>query len=235
MAEFSMVFTRCVNSETWKVRFCVDSRKLNSVTVKNAYPIPNIDGIISRLPPVFCISKIDLKDAFWQIKLEESSKPKTAFTIPNRPLYQFTRMPFGLCNAPQTMCRLMDIVIPYHMKSYVFVYLDDLLIMSKNFEEHMGHLQEVASQFRRAGLTINVKKSSFCIREVKYLGYIVGEGSLKVDPEKVKAITEFPTPKTRKQLRQFLGMVGWYRKFLSDFSTITYDLTALLSKSLLSC
>lgn len=110
-----------------------------------------------------------------------------------------------------------------------FVYLDDL-IMSKNFEEHMGHLQEVASQFRRAGLTINVKKSSFCIREVKYLGYIVGEGSLKVDPEKVKAITEFPTPKTRKQLRQFLGMVGWYRKFLSDFSTITYDLTELLSK-----
>jgi len=99
------------------------------VTKKDAYPFPNIDGLISRLPAVNIISKIDLKDAFWQIKLEESSKAKTAFTIPNRPLYQYVRMPFGLCNAPQTMCRLMDKVIPYRLKTHIFVYLDDLLVV----------------------------------------------------------------------------------------------------------
>lgn len=213
-----------------KVRFCVDSRRLNAVTVKDSYPIPNIEGIISRLPAVNCISKVDLKDAFWQIRLAETAKPKTAFTVPNRPLYQFTRMPFGLCNAPQTMCRLMDLVIPYYMKSHVFVYLDDLLIVSENFEEHLKHLQEVAVQFRKAGLTINIKKSCFAIKQVKYLGYIVGEGCLRVDQDKVKAISEIPTPTSIRQLRQFLGMVGWYRRFIEDFSTLTFPLTELLSK-----
>lgn len=128
------------------------------------------------------------------------------------------------------MCRLLDMVIPYHMKSYVFVYLDDLLIMSKNFDEHLEHLLEVDSQFHKANLTINVKKSSFCIGCVNYLGYIVGEGSLRVDPEKVRAVVDFPIPRTLRQLRQFLGMVGWYRKFLGGFSTITFELTELLSK-----
>ena len=96
-----------------KDRLCLDSRRLNSVTLKDAYPIPNIDGLISRLPPVYCISKIDLKDAFWQIPLDPESRPKTAFTVPNRPLYQYTRMPFGLCNAPQALCHLMDKTITY--------------------------------------------------------------------------------------------------------------------------
>lgn len=213
-----------------KVRFCLDSRKLNSVTVKDAYPIPNIDGLLSRLPPVYFISKVDLKDAFWQIKLDEDSRPKTAFTIPNRPLYQFTRMPFGLCNAPQTMCRLMDQVIPYSLKTNVFVYLDDLLIVSKDFDEHMKHLHEVATQLRRANLTINVRKSSFAIRQVQYLGYIVGEGALRVDPDKVRAISEFPSPKSVRQLRRFLGMAGWYRRFIDDYATVTYPLTELLTK-----
>lgn len=162
--------------------------------------------------------------------MDESSKPKTAFTIPNRPLYQFTRMPFGLCNAPQTMCRLMDIVIPYYMKSHVFVYLDDLLIMSQSFEEHLKHLQDVAIQLRKAGLTINVKKSSFAIPRVKYLGYIVGEGSLRVDPDKVGAIADFPIPVNVRKLRQFMGMVGWYRRFIDDFATVTFPLTELLCK-----
>lgn len=208
----------------------MDSRKLNNLTIKDAYPIPNIDGLISRLPPVYYISKVDLKDAFWQIKLDEVCKPKTAFTIPNRPLYQFTRMPFGLCNAPQTMCRLMDIVIPYELKSSVFVYLDDLLILSKNFDEHLEHLSKVSLQLKNAGLTVNMKKSSFAIKEVQYLGYVVGNGSLKVDPGKVKAITEFPIPKSVRQLRQFLGMTGWYRRFINYYATQTFHLTELLSK-----
>ncbi|XP_059221616.1 uncharacterized protein LOC131996179 [Stomoxys calcitrans] len=213
-----------------KVRFCVDSRKLNAVTVRDSYPMPNIEGILSRLPEVHYISKVDLKDAFWQIELTEGSRPKTAFTVPNRPLYQFVRMPFGLCNAPETMCRLMDMVIPYSMTSNIFVYLDDLLIVSTNFQDHLRHLQELAARLRQAGLTINVKKSCFAIKEVKYLGYIVGEGSLSVDPEKVEAISNFPAPTSVRRLRQFLGMIGWYRRFIEDFSTCSYPLTELLSK-----
>jgi len=106
-----------------------------------------------RLP--HCVSKIGLKDEFWQICLDQESRAKTAFTIPNRPLYQFKRMPFSLTNAPQTMCRLMDLVIPYQLKLNVLVYLDDLLVLSNSFEDHLLYLSEVATQLRKAGLTIN--------------------------------------------------------------------------------
>jgi len=125
-----------------KVRFCLDARKFNAVTVKDAYPIPVMEGLLSHLPPVHCISKIDLKDAFWQNCLDQESRAKTAFTIPNRTLYQFKRMPFGLTNAPQTMCRLMDLVIPYQLKSHVLVYLEDLLVLSNSFEEYLLHPSE---------------------------------------------------------------------------------------------
>lgn len=213
-----------------KVRLCLDSRRLNEITVKDAYPMPNIDGLLSRLPPVHIISKIDLKDAFWKVNLSKESRPKTAFTIPNRPLYQFCRMPFGLCNAPQTLCRLMDKVITYNLRSHVFVYLDDLLIVSKSFDEHIAHLIEVAQLLRKAGLTINITKSSFGLSQVKYLGYIVGNGSITVNSEKVKAITDYPVPKNIKGLRQFLGMAGWYRRFVADYATITFPLTELQTK-----
>jgi len=171
---------------------------------------------------------IDLKDAFWQICLDEESKPKTAITIPNRPLYQFTRMPFGLTNAPQTLCRLMDKVIPYRMKSHVMVYLDDLLVMSSSFEEHLSHLAEVATQLRKAGLTINIAKSQFCLKKIDYLGYIVGEGTLQVNPNKVTAVSNFPVPKTKRQLKRFLGMTGWYQRFINQYSEQTFHLTELL-------
>lgn len=214
-----------------KVRLCLDSRKLNSVTLKDAYPLPHIEGILSRLPKAKFISSLDLKDAFWQIPLEVSSREKTAFTIPNRPLYHYKVMPFGLCNAPQTMCRLMDKVIPYNLKQKVFVYLDDLLLVSEDFDSHIELLEEVALHVRKAGLTINISKSRFCLKQVKYLGYIVGEGTLQTDPSKVSAIVEFPIPKTVKQLRRFLGLAGWYRRFISNFADVTGPLTDLLKKS----
>lgn len=214
-----------------KVRLCLDSRKVNEVTIKDAYPLPHIEGILGRLPRAEYISSLDLKDAFWQIPLEVNSREKTAFTVPNRPLYQFTVMPFGLCNAPQTMCRLMDKVIPYHLKEQVFVYLDDLLLISDNFDSHVSLLSEVAQHIRKAGLTINISKSKFCLREVRYLGYIVGNGVLKTDPGKVEAITNYPAPKTVRQLRRFLGMTGWYRRFVSNYADVTHPLTDLLKKS----
>lgn len=131
-----------------KNRLCLDSRKLNSVTVGDAYPLPNIDGILSRLPKAQYITALDLKDAFWQIPLDPKSREKTAFTVPGRPLYHYTVMPFGLCNAPQTMSRLMDKVIPPSLRTEVFVYLDDLLVISESFERHLEVLRLVARRVR---------------------------------------------------------------------------------------
>lgn len=213
-----------------KNRLCLDARKLNIRTIKDAYPLPHIDGILSRLQDTRFISAIDLKDAFWQIPLEEKSREKTAFTVPGRPLYQYTVMPFGLCNAAQRMCRLMDKVIPAIMRSNVFVYLDDLLVCSASFDDHLILLEDVARCLTRANLTINVEKSKFCYREVRYLGFVVGDGSIKTDEEKVKAVAEFPVPKTPRQLRRFLGMTGWYRRFVKNYASVASSLHDCLSK-----
>ncbi|XP_036348058.1 uncharacterized protein K02A2.6-like, partial [Rhagoletis pomonella] len=159
-----------------KVRLCLDARRLNEVTKKDAYPLPSIDGIFSRLPSANIITKLDLKDAYWQIELSPDSKPLTAFTVPGRPLYQFKVMPFGLCNAPSTMCRLMDEIIPPDLRHCVFGYLDDLCIVSEDFSSHLAVLVRLAEKFRKANLTLNIDKSQFCVTSIKYLGYIIGSG-----------------------------------------------------------
>lgn len=212
-----------------KVRLCLDARKLNSVTKKDAYPLPKIEGIFARLPKANLISKLDLKDAYWQIALDEESKACTAFTVPGRPLYQFVVMPFGLCTAPQTMCRLMDQLIPPDLRHCVFGYLDDLVVVSENFTTHLEVLMRLASQFRRANLTLNVSKSKFCVVRVNYLGYVLGNGGISTDPEKVTAIMNWPVPKNLKQVRGFLGLAGWYRRFIENFSTTVAPITDILS------
>lgn len=209
-----------------KVRLCLDARKVNSVTVKDAYPLPLIDGILSRLRK----ASLDLKDAFWQIPLEESSKEKTAFTVPGRPLYPFVTMRFELCNAPQTMCRLMDKVIPSHLRTKVFVYLDDLLLITEEFDEHITLLQEIDVQMRKASFTLNIEKSKFLLKKVKYLGHIIGHGTITTDPDTVKAVQEYPLPNSVRQLIRFLGICGWYRIFVRDFATLTSPLTDALQK-----
>lgn len=211
-----------------KNRLCLDFRKVNDVTEKLAYPIPNMESLMSRLSKTKYISSVDLKDAFWQIPLDSSSREKTAFVVPGRPLYQFTVMPFGLCNAPQRMSKLMDKVIPQELKDRVFVYLDDLLIVTEDFESHLYCLERVARALKQAGLTINVKKSKFVFKELKYLGFVVANGSIKTDPEKVSAVLNFPIPQTKRQARGFLGLAGWYRRFIKDFSTIASPLSDTL-------
>lgn len=220
-----------IRKDTGKNRLCLDSRALNKVTTKDAYPLPLINGLLSRLGDTHFISSIDLKDAFWQIELDEESRAKTAFTVPGRPLYQFRRMPFGLCNAAQTMCRLMDKVMGNDLRDSVFVYIDDLLVVSPDFDTHLKRLQTVADRLRRANLTINVTKSKFVMREIRYLGYIVGNGQLKTDPLKVQSITDFPAPSTVRQVRRFLGMTGWYQRFIRNFSAVAAPLTDLIGKA----
>ena len=129
-----------------KNRLCLDAREVNKVTVKDAYPLPHINTLLSRLGDTHYISAIDLKDAFWQIPLAEASRQKTAFTVPGQPQYQFTVMPFGLCNAPQRLCRLMDQAIPSNLRDIVFVYLDDLLIVTKTFDQHCEILKIVGEK-----------------------------------------------------------------------------------------
>lgn len=214
-----------------KNRFCLDARKLNKLTVKDAYPLQNIEGILSRIDETHYISSVDLKYAFWQIELDEESKPYTAFTVPGRPLYQFRVMPFGLCNAAQRLCRLMDKVIPQRLKENVFVYLDDLLIISSDFDEHLRLLNEVADCLDRANLTIGLTKSKFCFRQLRYLGFIIGEGMLRTDPEKVEAIRKIRIPKSAREVRSFLGTAGWYRRFIKDFASLSAPLTDTLKKS----
>lgn len=214
-----------------KNRLCLDARKLDDVTIKDAYPLPQIEGILGRLDETFYISSIDLKHAFWQIELEEKSKEYTAFTVPGRPLYQYRVTPFGLCNAAQMLCRVMDMVIPQTLKSNVFVYLDDLLVMSKDFATHLKLLDKVADCLRKANLTIGMKKSKFCFKELKYLGYVVGSGCLKTSPDKISAIMNLKPPKSVREVRSFLGTAGWYRRFIKNYASLADPLTDALKKS----
>ena len=214
-----------------KNRFCLDARKLNARTIKDAYPLQNIEGILSRIDQTEFISSVDLKFAFWQIEMDNASKSCTAFTVAGRPLYEFVVMPFGLCNAAQRLCRLMDKVVPQRLRSNVYVYLDDLLVISADFDQHLKILSEVATCLKNAGLSIGLAKSHFCFREVKYLGFILGGGCLKTDPDKITAILKIKTPKTAREVRSFLGTAGWYRRFIQNFAEISAPLTNTLQKN----
>lgn len=220
-----------VRKPNGKLRLCLDSRMLNSKTVKDSYPLPYITRILSQLSETKYISTLDLKDAFWQIPLEESSKEKTAFTIPSRGLWQFKVMPFGLHNAAQTQSRLMDQVMGYDLEPNVHYYIDDLIITSTTFEKHIELLEEVSKRLKKAKLRISLEKSKFCVREVPYLGYILSENGLRLDQEKIAPVLNFPPPTTIKGLRRFLGMANWYRRFIGDFAKLAAPLTELTKGS----
>lgn len=212
-----------------ELRFCLDSRKLNQVSKHDAYPLPYIRQILDQLSNCQFLSSIDLKSAFWQIPLEESSREKTAFTVPGRGLFQFKVMCFGLTSAPATQQRLMDKLFGPEFDGKVFIYLDDIIIISSSFSKHLDLLKRVRERLLSAGLTINLKKSSFFRKQLKYLGYVVDEEGLRTDPDKIRAIVEFPTPTSRKELKRFLGTASYYRRFIRNFSDIASPLNALTS------
>lgn len=211
-----------------KIRLCLDSRALNRVSKPKAYPLPYISRILGRLRSTKFLSTIDLKDAFWQIPLEESSREKTAFTICGRGLYEFEVLPFGLSNSAQTQCQVVDAVLGYDMEPNVFSYLDDIICATDTFEEHLKCLEQIAIRLRKGNLTVNVEKSKFCQKELKYLGFILSQDGINVDPERVRAIVEFPSPKNVKGVRSILGMFEWYRRFIENFSIKAAPITDLL-------
>lgn len=217
-----------------RYRFVVDYRQfrqLNKVTMKDAYPLPFVNATLDKLRDSHYLTTLDIKSAYWQIPLSEKSKPMTAFVVPNRGLYQFRRMPMGLHNAPATWQRFIDRVIGVDLEKYVFVYLDDIIICTKSFEELLEILREILSRLSKAGLTLNRNKCKFCKSELKYLGYVIGAGGLMVDPEKVEAILRIPQPKSVTDVRRLIGVASWYRRFVPNFSTMTAPLCNLLKKN----
>lgn len=220
-----------VRKPNGKLRLCIDSRKLNQVTKTDAFPLPYISRILGRLRGTKFLSSIDLSDAFWQIPLAKEDKDKTAFTIPGRGLFQFVSLPFGLHGAAQSLCRLMDAVLGYDLEPFVFVYLDDIIIATETFDEHVRLITEVGKRLRNANLSISMAKSKFCMRELNYLGYLINEQGINVNPEKVSAIVNYPAPTSVKEVRRLMGMVTWYSRFIPNFATKATPITELLKKN----
>lgn len=200
-------------------RVCIDFRKVNAVTKRDAYPLPYVSGILDQLRNAKYMTSLDLKTAYWQVPLEEESKEKTAFAVPGRGLFQFRRMPMGLHNSPATWQRLIDRVLGPELDPHVFVYLDDVMIVTPTFETHFDVLQKVLQKLKAAGLTLNKEKCVFGRSELKYLGYIVDEDGLRVNPEKVTAILNYPRPRNVTEVKRFIGLASWYRRFVPDFAT----------------
>lgn len=212
-------------------RFCVDYRKLNQVTKRDAYPLPYVSHILDKLRDARFLTSLDIKSAYWEIPMAETSKQYTAFTVPNRGLFQFRRLPFGLHNAPATWQRFIDRVIGADLDPYVFAYLDDIIIVAPTFEKHLEILEEVLKRVHGAGLTLNRDKCQFCRKELKYLGYVVNSLGLHVDPDKIQSILDIPTPKTVKEVRRLIGISSWYRRFVQGYSSLISPLTQLLRKN----
>lgn len=217
-----------VKKKNGEHRFCFDGRALNEVTKHDSYPLPQVDRILNMLRDAKFISSIDLRKAFWQIPLDESSKEKTAFSVTGRGLFHFNVMPFGLCNAAQTQQRLVDTLFGPKYENKIHTYLDDLLITSSSFEEHVQLLCEVREILMEANLTINLKKCEFFKSSLKFLGFVVSEHGLHTDPDKVSVMLNYPRPRTSTEIKRFTGMCSWYRRFINGFSTLVSPLNDLI-------
>lgn len=218
-----------VKKPSGEYRLCFDGRKLNSITKPDSYPLPNLQQILDKLKNAKYLTSIDLKQAFFQIKLEDESCEKTAFRVIGKGLYEFCRMPFGLVSSAQTMQRLMDRLFdPSEIESNVFVYLDDLIIVNDSFSKHIETLNRVYHILKSANLTINIEKCKFCQSSLAFLGYIVDKDGLHTNPEKVSAIQNLPIPKTYSDVKRIVGMASWYRRFIQNFSDLVAPLNNLI-------
>jgi hypothetical protein len=213
---------------TW--RMCVDCRAVNNITVKYRHPIPRLDDMLDELHGSCIFSKIDLKSGYHQIRMKEGDEWKTAFKT-KYGLYEWLVMPFGLTNAPSTFMRLMNHVLRAFIGKFVVVYFDDILVYSKNLNEHIEHLRYVFDVLRCEKLYANFKKCTFCMERVVFLGYVISTKGIEVDEEKVKAIKEWPTPRSITEVRSFHGLASFYRRFVKDFSTIAAPLTEVIKKN----
>jgi hypothetical protein len=190
-------------------RFCVDYRKLNNVTKKDAYPLPRIEDCVESLSGSKWFCTLDLASGYWQVPVAEKDRPKTGF-VTRKGLFQFKVLPFGLCNAPATFERLMELVLRGLQWESCLIYLDDVITFGKSFEEALHNLRLVFTRFRKANLKLKPKKCHLMQGSVSFLGHVVSEKGVSCDPSKIKAVQDWPTPENVTDIRSFLGLAGYY-------------------------
>ena len=218
-----------VKKKDGSLRICVDYRRLNSVSEFDAYPMPRIHDLIDLLGKAKFITTLDLTKGYWQVPVAKPSRHKTAFATPFG-LFQFNVMPFGLRGAPATFQRLMD-AVTQGLGECCSAYLDDLIIFSSSWEDHIDDVRKVMAKLQEAGLTAKPGKCVFGAAKCKYLGHIVGNGAVEPEPSKVKAVVEFPLPNTKTEMRAFLGLTGYYRRFIPNYASLAAGLTDMTKKT----
>jgi len=211
------------------MRFCVDYRKLNSITRKDSHPLPRITEALDALGGAQWFSTLDLRSGYWQISMSDDSKEKTAF-ITHNGLYEFNVLPFGLCNSPATFQRLMTHALRGLEWDICLVYIDDLIIFSRTFDAHLLHLEKVFKRLKEANVRLKPSKCYFVQSKVDYLGHVVSAEGLRPNPNKIKAVQEFPVPVNSTGVKAFLGLCNYYRRFGKGFVQIASPLNKLTSK-----
>ncbi|GJW80855.1 reverse transcriptase domain-containing protein [Tanacetum coccineum] len=219
-----------VKKKDGSFRMCIDYRELNKLTVKNRYPLPRIDDLFDQLQGSHFFSKIDLRSGYHQLRVHEDDIPKTAFRI-RYEYFEFTVMPFGLTNAPAVFMDLMNRVCKPYLDKFVIVFIDDILIYSKSKEEHEVHLRLVLELLRKEKLYAKFSKCEFWLQEVHFLGHVVNQNGIHVDPSKIEAVKNWKAPTTPFKIRLFFGLTGYYRRFIANFSKIAKPLTSLTQKN----
>jgi hypothetical protein len=218
-----------VKKKDGTLRLCIDYRQLNKVTIKNKYPLPRIDDLFDQLGGAYIFSKIDLRSGYHQVRIKGEDIHKTTFQT-RYGHYEFVVVPFGLTNAPATFMYLMNNVLSKFLDKFILVFIDDILIYSKNREEHEEHLRLVLQVLREHQLYAKSNKCDFFQKQIHYLGHVLFEEGVAVDPDKIRSIMEWPTPKDVSYIRSFMGLVGYYRRFIKGFSRIGCPITALQKK-----
>lgn len=221
-----------VRKSDGSLRLCVDYRRLNLKTRRDAFPLPRIDESLDALSGAEFFSTIDLASGYHQVAVHENDRAKTAFTTPFG-LYEYLRMPFGLCNAPATFQRLMQTTMSDLVFQIVLIYLDDLLVFSPTFQDHLVRLETVLKRLRETGLRVKMEKCHFLQSEVRFLGHQVSAQGVRTDPDKISAVKTWPIPSTVKELRSFLGFCSYYRRFIEGFSKIAgplHDVVTVCNK-----
>jgi hypothetical protein len=210
------------------LRMCVDYRMLNKNSKKDSYALPRIAELLDCLSGNRFFSVINMKSGYHQVEIFEDHKERTAFSVGPLGLYEYNRMPFGLTNSPVTYQRLMENVLAGLNLKNCCVFIDDVIIFGKTFEEQLHNLQLVFDRIKAANLKLSPKKCEFFKRKVKFIGHIVSEEDIEIDPSKTDTVTNWPKPQTPEDVRRFLGFVGYYRRFIQNFSLVSRPLTDLM-------
>ena len=218
-----------VRKKDGSVRFCVDYRRLNNHTRKDSYPLPRINATLEALSGSAWFSTLDLKSGYWQVEMDPGDKEKTAFSTGSG-LWNFCVMPFGLCNAPATFERLMDIVLKGLSWTTCLAYLDDIIIHGKTFDDNVQSLRDAFMRLRHAGLKLSPSKCELFRQKVAYLGHVISREGIATDPSKTAVICDWPTPRNVKETRQFTGFCSYYRRYTQGFAEIAKPLHQLTEK-----